>query len=452
MKILTPLLYSCALVTGAQAAEPSFEFFSYTGHEFFPSAIISTATVDWSSFEEETDVEECDGVGDEAEDDEATDEESEEEATEEEAEEEEEGNPTLGDTNGWIGVTLFEVPKGADIKVEMSGEGWMKASRFVGKAVDADGTELEGEIDVMPKGVWDYDALRKIQEQKPVNLTIKVTINGEELPEQTETVVMRSMNDCPFFVISNNGEKPEDIEDISWCFAAYVNENHPWIDGLLKEALTGAKNEDGTPLIDSFSGYQSGDPATVMKQVFAIWQVLQRRGIKYSDVSTTVPSKTVASQVVRFVDETVEASQANCVDGSVLMASILTKIGLNAYLVMVPGHCFLGFEADPEGEIFVGLETTMLGHDHLKSIDDLKKMADRVGDKEIDLEKLNGLVAKEAEASMTTFINAIKAGSAHLDEHAEAFAEASDPNIQKISIKEWRTLGIMPLASGKERK
>lgn len=434
MKYFRTYLLVSSATLAACAGEPSFEIFSYTGKDLFPSAIIATATVDWSEFETTEDEEDEDDSGEDSSESAAADE-----------------TPMLGDSNGWLGVTLADVPADADIKVEMTGDGWMKPSRFVGKAEDVDGEALDGDLDVMPKGVWDYDSLRKIQEQKPVNLTVKVTINGKELPEQSETLVMRSMNDCPFFVINGDGDKPEDIEDISWCFAAYVNENHPWIDGILKEALTTAKDAEGQPLVDNFSGYQSGKSEDVLKQVFAIWQVLQRRGIKYSDVSTTVPCKTVASQVVRFVDETIEAKQANCVDGSVLMASILTKIGLHAYLVMVPGHCYLGFDEDSEGESMIGLETTMLGQDNLKSIDDLKNLQLKAGGKKVDMKNFDSLVAKEAGVSMKTFLNAIETGNANLEEHAEAFEDGSDPNTQLISIAEWRSHGIMPLASGRQR-
>lgn len=446
MKLPATFFISAILAASVHAADPSFEIFSYTGKDLFPSAIISTATVDWSEFNGDQDDE---AEAEEDSEEEATPDKKDESAEEESDEAEAEETPTLGDTNGWLGVTLSDVPEGASILVEMTGDGWMKPSRFEGKAQDEDGKAIGGEIDVLPKNVWDYDSLRKIQEQKPVNLTVKVTINGKDLPQQNETLIMRSMNDCPFFV---KGDDEEDLEDISWCFAAYVNENHPWIDGLLKDALTTAKDDEGDPLIDSFTGYQSEDSEEVLKQVFAIWQVLQRRGIKYSDVSTTVPSKTVYSQVVRFVDETIEAHQANCVDGSVLMASILTKIGLNAYLVMIPGHCFLAFDADAEGESTIGLETTMLGQDNLKSIDELKALRDKAGDHKVDLDKFKGLVAKEAGASTKTFLNAVEIGNANLEENAEAFEDNSDPNIQLISIDEWRKLGIAPLASGKERK
>lgn len=151
----------------------------------------------------------------------------------------------------------------------------------------------------------------------------------------------------------------------------------------------------------------------VISQVFAVWSALQRRGIKYSDVSTTLPSKSVYAQTVRFLDDSVQASQANCVDGSVMMASILRKIGLDAYLVMVPGHCFLGFsDGNEENKTMFFLETTMLGSDNLKSVADLPNLPEKV---------------KQAEfaASYKTFVAALEQGKAIYEED-EAVLESEE--------------------------
>ena len=194
--------------------------------------------------------------------------------------------------------------------------------------------------------------------------------------------------------------------------------------------------------MDSFDGYQSGDPDKVIAQVFAIWNTLQRRGVKYSDITASPPSKTVASQVVRFLDESVENKQANCVDGSVLLASILTKISINAHLVLVPGHCYLAFDLasnDADGETTVGLETTMMGADNLKPIEELKKLPAKAREKQ---------ASKEQQASLQTFSNALEVGSGDLEKNADNFAEDGDPNYVFVSIKDARELGIMPIASG----
>lgn len=395
------IVFNSSLVS--RADDPSASFLSYTGNDLYPSYIIATATVDWNGDEQR-----------------AEDKKSDEDPDLEDGE-----IPLFGDENGSIGVQIENVPEGAKITVEISGAGFLKMSKWEGESDDDYDV-----IHVYPKARWDYDALRRCTQQKPANLKIKVSVDDEVIAEIDETILLRSINDCPYYVKLD--EDGEDLEDISVTFAAYVNENHPWIDGLLKEALSAAKEQE---LINGFTGYQSGDQEEVLSQVFAIWNALQRRGIKYSDVSTAPPSKFVYSQTVRFLDDTVQSSQANCVDGSVLMASILRRIGLDAYLVMVPGHCFLAFtDGDEENPTMYGLETTMLGSDNLKPVLDLPKLPSK-------------LRQKEFAASHATFISALEAGKNQITEHSEAFESNDDPDTQLISISAAREMGVMPLGA-----
>lgn len=402
MKAISFLLLSAT----ALLAEPTFAPWSYTEKDLFPSALVSTATVDWNGDEQA----------------------AEDKKTEDDPKLKKRDIPIYGDENGWLAVELTGLPKGALVEAEISIDGFMKPSKWKGKVAK---TTKEGEARIFPKAAWDYEALLKVRQQRPVNVTYKVTVNGTALDEVTETCVIKSINDCPFYVLWD--EDGEDFDDFSWIFAAYVNENHPEVDVILKEAL-----ESG--LVSSFDGYQSEDPKQVMMQVFAVWNALQRRGIKYSDVSTTTPSKFVVSQTVRFLDDSIAATQANCVDGSVLMASILQKIGINSYLVMVPGHCFLAFDSgEGEDDNIIGLETTMLGNDELKPVNEIPNLPQKM--------KL-----KEFQASYRTFSNAVKTGNEALEENAEAFENEEDPNVQMISIADAREFGIMPIASTKAVK
>ncbi len=402
MKIPTSLLLLSASLL---SAEPVFVPWSYTEKDLFPSAIISTATVDWNGDEEN----------------------AEDKKTEDDPKLKKQETPIYGDENAWLAVEMTGLPKGAAVEVEIAVDGYMKPSKWKGTVSK---TTRDGEALIFPKAAWDYEALLKVRQQRPVNVIFKVKVNGEELPDQTETCILKSINECPFYVLMD--EEGEDFDDFSWLFAAYVNENHPLVDSILKEALQSG-------LVSGFTGYQSDDPKEVMMQVFAIWNVLQRRGIKYSDVSTTTPSKFVVSQTVRFIDDSVAATQANCVDGSVLMSSILQKIGINSYLVMVPGHCFLAFDTgEGEDAQTIGLETTMLGDNELNPVKDLPKLPQKAR-------------LKEFQASYKTFSSAVETGNEALEEHAEAFESEEDPNIQMISISDARELGIMPIASGQEK-
>lgn len=412
MKHALITLTVAALAGSALARKPqpeaSYEPWLYFGEDFYPSAIVATATVDWH---EEGDAEADDAV------------------------------PVLGDDNGWLGVFLYDVPKGASIRVELAGDGWLKPSKL-----EVTAKKRYDEVLVVPKAVYDFDALLAIRQQKPVNLSIKVAVNDEDLGDTHETLIMRSINECPWAVLTDEESPPDDL---SWLFAAYVNENHPWIDGLLKDALQ-------TGIVDSFTGYQSGDPDEVGAQVFAVWHTLQRRGIRYSDISKAPRSRSVASQVVRFMDDSVKATQANCVDGSVLLASILTKIGIHAHLVLVPGHCFLAFETDPNAEDggILGLETTMLGADKLESLEEMKKNLDKVknaGLKARMKKETEQKLVNELESSQKTFLNALAVGSENLDANWEQFEEEDNMEFELVSIADARDMGIMPIASGREQ-
>ena len=138
-------------------------------------------------------------------------------------------------------------------------------------------------------------------------------------------------------------------------FAAYVNEENPMIDQLLREALN-------TRIVNRFLGYQSKAKGVVDKQVYALWNILQKRKFRYSSVSnTSLSSNVVFSQRVRTFDDALDSSQINCVDGSVLFASLLRSINIDPILVRTPGHMFVGYYTDNSHKDMNFLETTMIG-------------------------------------------------------------------------------------------
>jgi hypothetical protein len=69
----------------------------------------------------------------------------------------------------------------------------------------------------------------------------------------------------------------------------------------------------------------------------------------------------VYAQRVRTIEDALKASQINCVDGSVLFASMLKAINLIPVLVRVPGHMFVGYYLDKNRKKIDFLETTMIG-------------------------------------------------------------------------------------------
>ncbi len=337
----------------------------------------------------------------------------------------EERTDILGEKGGLLGVNITSPGKKSPIKVTITCDEIMEPSTFSGNL-----PEKDVEYSVFPRIKYRYSKLAEISQATPVSMTFKVQIGKDEATEQTATVTIRPINDCPFMV-----QAGETQIDISPTFAAYVNEQHPFLDKVLREALDFG-------YVDSFSGYQ-GDEAEVIRQVYAIWDALVTRDVKYSSITaTSVNADTVWCQHVRMIEQSLNNSQANCVDGSVLMASLLRKVGIEPFLVLVPGHCYVGFYVDKEQTKLMAIETTLLG----STVEEDEEYA--------SIEILEEAIDEEIrdEFSWPTFCNAIAVGSKNFEESKEKFADKNEPEYVVIDIATARKHGILPIAfKGKEK-
>ena len=206
------------------------------------------------------------------------------------------------------------------------------------------------EYAIYPDVIWNYEALKNNNQAEPISVAITVEMNGKELGQRVRTFSVRSINECLLGYVTGGTR----FHDTGIFFAAYVNEENPMIDQLLREALN-------TRIVNRFLGYQ-GSLEAVDNQVYALWNVLQKRNFRYSSVSnTSLSSNVVFSQRVRTFDDALESSQINCVDGSVLFASLLRAINIEPILVRTPGHMFVGYYTDANHKDMRFLETTMIG-------------------------------------------------------------------------------------------
>jgi len=334
----------------------------------------------------------------------------------EEADEEDE--TLLGDPRGVLGVEVEAPDDDTTVKVTITCSEIMEKTTFTATLPTGGETYT-----IYPRIKYKYGALTQNTQATPITVTFRVELDDEEAEEESETLTLRSINDCPFAVVDEDGE----VADLSFMFAAYVNEQHPFADKVLREAL-----DRGA--IDSFTGYQANNPAEVYRQVYALWDALAARDVRYSDITTTAgESEAVYCQHVRLLDETVNNGQANCADGSVLFASLLRKIGIDPYLVMVPGHCYLAFALDAKGERLAGLETTLLqsaAPDNFTAIGGLAKLIGEEWSK---------------TDSYAVFSAAIELGTGDLKENAKKFAAENEPDYLLMSVGKARKMGILPI-------
>jgi hypothetical protein len=338
----------------------------------------------------------------------------------------------LGERFGLVGVSVKAPAENAKVKVTIKENELMATTSWSGELAEADQDYF-----IAPKVNYKFEKLRQMTQQVPLNITFELEVDDESAGEKHETVQVRSINDCPFGVANaeetlNDENFIEGNAALGWMFAAYVNENHPMLDKILQEALE-------TKIVGAFR-VTTHDHDETLKQVFAIWSALQKRGLQYSSTTTTPGgSETVQSQYVRFIDQSLASTQANCVDGSVLFASLLRKISIEPFLVTVPGHMYVGFYLGAGKSQFVGLETTVLG---LPDVADEKKSDDPAALTALR-DKTDASVRSRRD--WKTFAKAIQVGTDDLTKNKAKIDAGGDPTYQWIDLAEARAQGIMPI-------
>jgi hypothetical protein len=129
------------------------------------------------------------------------------------------------------------------------------------------------------------------------------------------------------------------------------------------------------------------------------------RRIAYSNVATsTTSSGGNAYQHVRFIDESITAAQANCIDGSIVLASIFRKIGLNVSIILAPNHAYVALSKDDDSEFLFAIETTMVASASLEEAIEygtekgplsLAKIGDKLGAENDSYQEINLRIARK---------------------------------------------------------
>lgn len=116
----------------------------------------------------------------------------------------------------------------------------------------------------------------------------------------------------------------------------FVMPNHPVIAQLMHDTAERLKKWRKPA---SLEGYQSGSPNRVRELAAAAYAAVQKKNILYAEPPS---SFTVIGQRIRTPEVIMEQRLGTCMDMTMLYASLLEAIGLDAVLVLLKGHIFAG--------------------------------------------------------------------------------------------------------------
>jgi hypothetical protein len=278
--------------------------------------------------------------------------------------------------------------------------------------------QADVEYELHPPLAWDIAALRSLTAARATHMDFALERDGAPAEKRESAISLRPLSEALYFVRDG-----KDSADLAWIFAAYVNERDAVVDEILDAARASG-------IVDDF---KNGDADSIQRQVWAIWHVLTTHGIRYSGADPALErGPHVFSQRVRFLRETWSGASANCIDGSVLIASVLQRIGLRTFIVLVPGHAFVGFYADPDAQRAAYLETTLLG---AKVAAPMKSPAFAQ----------NLIDTPQRRASLASFTGALAAGTARHAQVATMLDGQHRPDYAVIDISAARAFGIRPI-------
>jgi hypothetical protein len=198
------------------------------------------------------------------------------------------------------------------------------------------------------------EKVRQIDELTRATVNVQVEAldgTGVEL-HRTEPIWLLARTSAPFAV---RDPSTGGWADLTKYFGAFVTPNAPKVMDFLPKIAAKKPNHE-------IAGYQKG-PADVQALVEATYAALKAEGVQYINSTTAFgPDEGEIIQRVRLPSETLGSTGANCIDGTVLFASLLEAMTLNAAIITLPGHAVVAWQPDPAQDNWDYLDTVLI-HD-----------------------------------------------------------------------------------------
>ncbi|MFH1285316.1 MAG: hypothetical protein ABIH99_01915 [Candidatus Micrarchaeota archaeon] len=188
-------------------------------------------------------------------------------------------------------------------------------------------------------------------ELAPATANFKIEQEGRVVFEQSKELDIGAKGDIIW--------SSEEQWDLAPTIAVWVTPHDPCVEQVI--SLAKEKKEDRAMggYVGYSSMYVSGRESETYAQAEAAYKAIQDLGVSY--VNSYISFTPGESQRVRLPWESVEQKSGNCIDGSVLFASVFENLGMNARIILVPGHAFVGVESYDGSNKYLYIETTLLG-------------------------------------------------------------------------------------------
>lgn len=318
-----------------------------------------------------------------------------------------------GDGSGMLAIEVTAAQDGERVDLRVTAPGLREAAH-----VQAVLPRAGGHYTLRPRLQWNRTALAGLEKPQDVEAEFALRRGDAPAEHRRRTIRLHPLSEALYYVRDG-----KDHVDLGWIFAAYADPGSRVIDRILDEVA------ERHPFLPLTPGRRT--PAQALASAYVVWEVLQLHGVRYADEDPGLArGPSVWSQHVRLHDAVWNERRANCIDGSLLLAAALERLGLRSVLLLVPRHALLAFYTGDSGDpVFV--ETTLLGARQLA----VRPKPGFVGEL--------SLIDSDA---LDSFSAALVAGKARYSREAAGFGQRK-PDYQWIDLTTARSYGIIPLAA-----
>jgi hypothetical protein len=205
--------------------------------------------------------------------------------------------------------------------------------------------------------VFKAEMMDKVTTMTPVELTMTYDYRGLDKPfEQHEKLFLLGKNDCVASTIAED----EQIEEAQGDEAATVT-YHEWENNYKFVAAFVTPNDETTK---SFAELATGGLAPkasdgeAREALLRIFDTMRVHGIRYVHEPVNYWSESFG-QYLQYPSETINRKAGTCMDLAVCVAALTSALGLDSYVVLVPGHAF-PMIALPDSGDWLPLEATIV--------------------------------------------------------------------------------------------
>lgn len=176
----------------------------------------------------------------------------------------------------------------------------------------------------------DADKMAALTER--VNTAFTLSIVADAASEESRREVFRQ--DYPIELMAYDQWLGTTV--LPQSLVSFVTPDTPAVRQLIVKAAQKLKDLSGS---SSFTEYQSGNPNEVVRQVAAIFATLHEEGIVYRSMPASYEQ---IGQRITLPEQVLSGKLGNCIELSLLFASVLEGVGINSGIILENGHAYLG--------------------------------------------------------------------------------------------------------------